>query len=109
MKKYLSLIVLTSALVFSQLSFSQNRIEIDKAANAKTKELRKTVKFEQNKMRDVFKAYQAFETTYQKIDDNLDANKERLKKIKEILDNDLKQILSPEEYERYLSISREDS
>lgn len=108
MKKQLTLIAVIFALFLgSQNMLAQNAIEIDRAANAKTKELRKTIKIDDSKLEAIFQAYKTYEKTYQRIDDDLKANAEQLNKINTILDGELKEILNEEQFIRYLSIYRE--
>ncbi|MCD2260663.1 hypothetical protein [Psychroserpens luteolus] len=107
MKKLITLCIFAIALLFStQDVTAQNTLEINEAANAKTKELRKKIKFEQNKMDDVYKAYQAYGIAYKKISGNLEGNKDRLEKIEKVLDEKLKTILTPEQYHNYLELIR---
>ncbi|TXD85370.1 hypothetical protein ESY86_01805 [Subsaximicrobium wynnwilliamsii] len=107
MKKYLSLCLIAFALCIStQDMMAQNRIEIDRAANQKTKTLRKTLKFDSTKMEDVYEAYKAYELIYQNIDNNLEKNTERLKEINNRLDEKLKGILTEEQFELYLNTYR---
>ncbi len=106
MKKIITLCISALTVVFSIQNLSaQNTLEINAEANLKTKELRKTVKFEDTKMDDVYKAYQSYGVSYKKIDNTLSNKTERLKKIKTILDEELKTILSTEEYILYLQYS----
>ncbi len=108
MKKQLTLIAFTFALFLgSQNMIAQNKIDIDRAANAKTKELRKTIKIDDSKLESIFQAYKTYEKTYQNIDDNLQANAEQLNKINTILDAELKEILNEDQFVRYLKIYRE--
>lgn len=108
MKKQLTLIAFTFALFLgSQNMLAQNAIDIDRAANAKTKELRKTIKIDDSKLESIFQAYKTYEKTYQRIDDNLQANAEQLNKINTILDAELKEILNEDQFVRYLKIYRE--
>ncbi|WP_298897426.1 hypothetical protein [uncultured Psychroserpens sp.] len=107
MKKLITLCIFAMALLFStQDVTAQNTLEINEVANTKTKELRKKIKFEQNKMDDVYKAYQAYGIAYKKISGNLEGNKDRLEKIEKVLDEKLKTILTPEQYHNYLELIR---
>lgn len=107
MKKTIKLCICAITLMFSvQNLSSQNTLEINAEANIKTKELRKTVKFEAAKMDDVYKAYQSYGVAYKKINNSLSNKAERLKKINAVLDEELKTILSTEEYINYLQYSK---
>jgi uncharacterized protein YaaN involved in tellurite resistance len=107
MKKIITLCIFAIILMFSVQNMSaQNTIEINAEANIKTKELRKTVKFEDTKMNDVYKAYQSYGVAYKKISNSLSNKAERLKKINTVLDEELKTILSAEEYITYLQYSK---
>lgn len=90
----------------TQNATAQNTLEINEVASAKTKELRKTIKFDKNKMDDVYRAYQAFGKAYKKISSNPEGNKERLDKINNVLDEKLKTILTEEQFHNYLEIIR---
>ncbi|WP_026753899.1 hypothetical protein [Sediminibacter sp. Hel_I_10] len=107
MKKYITLCLFTLALAFSsQNIMAQTSIEVGKAANEKTKELRKVIKIDDSKMEDIFQAYKTYNETYLKIEDNLEAHKEQLKKINGILDERLKEILNEEQFVKYLNLYR---
>ncbi|WP_047547976.1 hypothetical protein [Psychroserpens sp. Hel_I_66] len=107
MKKIITLCIFAvTVLLSTQNLTAQNTLEINAEANIKTKELRKVIKFDETKMDDVYKAYQAYGIAYKKISGNLEGNAVRLKKIEDVLDNDLKAILSEYEYHNYLEIIR---
>ncbi|MEH6535431.1 MAG: hypothetical protein V7719_03490 [Psychroserpens sp.] len=108
MKKIITLCFFAMALIFStQNATAQNTLEISKVASAKTKELRKTLKFDKEKMDVVFRAYQDYGKAYKKISKNLEGNKDRLDKINRVLDEKLKTILTEEQFDRYLEFDSE--
>nr|WP_321225246.1 hypothetical protein [uncultured Psychroserpens sp.] len=108
MKKIITLCIFAIALLFStQNMTAQNTLEINAAANTKTKELRKIVKFDETKMDDVYRVYQNYGIAYKKISSNLDGNAERLKKIDTYLDSELEKILTEEQYITYLKYFRD--
>lgn len=107
MKKILTLCLFAIALLFStQDVTAQNTLEINAEANTKTKELRKIIKFDKEKMDDVYKAYQQYGIAYKKISGNLEENSDRLEKIENALDKKLKTILSEYEFHNYLELVR---
>ena len=84
MKKLITLCLFAVALLFNAQNITaQNTIEINKEANIKTKELRKVIKFEREKMQDVYKAYQEYGNAYKKISHDVSGNEDRFKKIKQ--------------------------
>jgi hypothetical protein len=108
MKKIITLSLLALTLVFSaQNMTAQNTLEINAEANAKTKELRKIIKFDESKMDDVYKVYQNYGVAYKKIGNNLEVNADRLKKIDTYLDSKLEEILTEEQYISYLKYFRD--
>ena len=109
MKKIITLCLFAFALMInSQDAFAQNTLEINAEANTKTKELRKVIKFDQDKMQAVYEALQEYGIAYKKISNNLSANGERLKKINSHLDNRLKDIFTDEQYQKYLQHFRDE-
>ncbi|WP_299338128.1 hypothetical protein [uncultured Psychroserpens sp.] len=107
MKKILTFGLFAIALLFSTQDITaQNTLEINAEANTKTKELRKIIKFDKEKMDDVYKAYQQYGIAYKKISGNLEENAERLEKIEKTLDEKLKAVLSEYEYHNYLELVR---
>jgi len=107
MKKIITGCLFALALLLSTQNITaQNTLEINAEANAKTKELRKIVKFEESKMDDVYKVYQDYGIAYKKISVNLEGNVGRLKKIDTYVDNSLKDILTEEQYITYLKYFR---
>jgi len=107
MKKIFTFCLFAIALTFTtQNVTAQNTLEINEVASAKTKELRKTIKFDKEKMDDVYRAYQAFGKAYKKISGDLEGNKVRLDKINKVLDEKLKTILTQEEFHNYLELIR---
>lgn len=108
MKKLITLCLFAIALLLgTQNVTAQNTLEINAEANTKTKELRKVIKFEQNKMQDVYVAYQNYGIAYKKISGNLKANTVRLDKINKVLDTRLSEILTEEQYTVYLNHFRD--
>ena len=105
MKKLLTLCFLTLALCFSTQNITaQNDSEINAAASVKTKELKRVLKFDTNQSNRVYEAFKAYEKTYQKISSNIEANVERKNKIDAILDKEMKEILTEEQYTLYKSL-----
>ncbi|MGB3607928.1 MAG: hypothetical protein WA775_07720 [Psychroserpens sp.] len=106
MKKLVILFLFTMALLLgSQSVTAQNTLEINKQANINTKALRKVVKFDSDKMQEVYEAYQSHGIAMKNLKKTAPDDQERLKKINEILDEKIKSVLSDEEYSRYLDYS----
>ena len=104
MKKIITLCFFALALVFSVQSLeAQNKLEINKAASEKAKELRKNIKINTIQLEDVYQAYRTYETTYQKISTDLAANQALFDKINLVLDNSLKEILTEEQFDNYIA------
>lgn len=109
MKKLITLCFLTFTLLFSAQGLNaQNTIEINGTASEKTKVIKKTIKLTKDQIEDVYQAYKAYETTYQKISSDLENNKEQLDKINTVLDIRFKEIFSGEQFDRYLKLYRTD-
>ncbi|NRA91371.1 MAG: hypothetical protein HRU26_01580 [Psychroserpens sp.] len=107
MKKIVTLMLFAVALLFNSQGISaQNTKEINAMASDKAKEIRKNIKVNDAQMEEVYQAYKDFHTAYSKISDNLDANQERLEKINRTLDERLKGILTPDQYDKYLEMYR---
>lgn len=107
MKKIVTGCLFAIALLFSIQDISaQNTLEINDEANKKTKELRKLIKFDSDKMDAVYRAYQDFGKAYKKISANPEQNQERLEKLNKELDKKLEGILSVLEYHNYLELVR---
>ena len=105
----MTLFVFSIALLCStQTSNAQNTLEINAEANTKTKELRKAVKFDSNKMDDVYKAYQEYGISKKRITNTkISSTAERLEKIKTLLNEKMKSILNEEQYATYLEFSKD--
>ncbi|WP_431137297.1 hypothetical protein [Psychroserpens mesophilus] len=107
MKKLITLCFFAVSLLFSTQGLdAQNKLEINAAASEKAQEVGKTLKVNKNQLEDVYQAYKAYETVYQRISNDLQANQEEYEKINTILDTRLSQILNDEQYERYITIYR---
>lgn len=107
MKKLITLCFFAFALLFSaQELVAQNLLEINGAASEKAKDIRKTIKIDNNQLEDIYQAYRSFEATYQKLSGDLVGNQEEIKKINTLLDTRLKEILNEEQFNKYLSIYR---
>ncbi|WP_152604835.1 hypothetical protein [Psychroserpens jangbogonensis] len=107
MKKLITLCFFAFALLFSTQGLdAQNKLEINAAASEKAKEIRKTIKINNNQLEEVYQAYKTYEITYQKISSDLQGNEAKLEKINTILDTKLKGILSEEQFDRYLALYR---
>ncbi|WP_299227113.1 hypothetical protein [uncultured Psychroserpens sp.] len=110
MKKLITLCVFTLALLFSSQGLNaQSKIEINGAASEKAKELRSVIKFNNTQLEQVYQAYKVYETTYQTINNDLEANKKLYDKINVDLDNRLKEIFNEEQYDTYIAIYRNEN
>ncbi len=85
---------------------AQNKLEINAAASEKAKEIQKTVKLHKDLLEDVYQAYKSFETSYQQISSEAQNNQEQLNKINTVLDTRLKEILSEEQFDKYITVFR---
>lgn len=107
MKKLITLCLFVFTLLLgTQGLMAQNSKEINAMASDKVLEMQKTIKLNKNQLEDIYQAYIKFQTNYVKISEDLQKNQEVLKKINTVLDTRLKEILSAEQFERYLSIYR---
>jgi predicted nucleic acid-binding Zn-ribbon protein len=107
MKKIITLCVFAFALLFSTQGIeAQNKLEINAAASEKAKDIRKTIKINNDQLEEVYQAYKEFELAYSKISGNIEANQERLEKINNLLDEKLKAVMTEEQFEKYLQIYR---
>lgn len=107
MKKLITLCFFAFALLCSTQGLdAQNKLEVNAAASEKAKEMRQTLKMNDDQLEEVYQAYKTYETTYQKISSDLESNQVQLEKINAVLDTKLKEILSSEQFERYLSLYR---
>ena len=85
---------------------AQDKLEINAAASEKAKEIQKTVKLHKDLLEDVYQAYKSFETSYQQISSEAQNNQEQLNKINTVLDTRLKEILSEEQFDKYITVFR---
>lgn len=107
MKKIVTLFLFVFALAFNTQSLNaQNTIEMNAAASEKAKDIRKNIKINNLQLEEVYQAYKEFEEAYSKISDNLEKNQKRLEKINTVLDNKLKEIMTEEQFEKYLQLYR---
>ena len=107
MKKLITLCFFAFALLFSTQGLdAQNKLEINAAASEKAKEIRKTIKINNDQLEEVYQAYKIYEITYQKISSDLQGNQAKLEKINTILDTELKGILTEEQFDRYIALYR---
>lgn len=86
---------------------AQNKLEINAIASEKAKELKKHLKFDKNTLEEVYQAFREYEMSYSSISANLDEKKEEKKELDMKLEAKMKDILSPENYDRYLKIKLE--
>lgn len=111
MKKIMTLCLFAFALfIGSQTAFSQSIVQVNEAASAKTKELHKAVKFDGNTEELVYKTFQNYEKKKIRIA-NAEADgktipAEQKQKLEDWLIQNLKEIFTPDQFERYLTYSK---
>ncbi|WP_053978418.1 hypothetical protein [Mangrovimonas xylaniphaga] len=106
MKKIITLCLFVGALFFGAENLTaQNTIEINKVASEKAENLRKVIKFDTNTLEEVYEAYKAYETKYQVISKDLNANWESKVKLDKELDQSMKSILTEDQYFQYKNLS----
>ncbi|MFK7781028.1 hypothetical protein [Psychroserpens sp.] len=107
MKKIFTLCFFALTLLFSTQGIdAQNIKEINAAASEKAKAVGQTVKIHKDQLEDVYQAYKVYETSFQGLSKDLEANREELKIINIALDNRLKEILNDEQFEKYMATYR---
>jgi hypothetical protein len=97
------------AFLFSFNLEAQNKtIEINAAASTNSKNLRKQIKFNKSQEHQIYEAFVNYEKRILKLKENSKPKSasynEEAKKIQAVLNNDIKQILSEEQYSLYLSL-----
>jgi hypothetical protein len=109
MKKIVTFCFFALALCFTtQTLKAQNLIEINAAANQKANELRKTIKFDNNVLEEVYQAYKAYETKIQSINkfmeegstESINAKAE----TKNVLNKRLKELFTEEQFATFQSL-----
>lgn len=99
-------------LIGTQSVIAQDQTAINEKAIVKAKELRSVIKFDDNKLEQVYNAYQAYESKLYSINKHLTSGSSDFTKaivdVKETLQSNLEKALGSELYNRYLvSINQE--
>ena len=107
MKKLITFCFFALALLFSTQGINaQNAIEINGAASEKAKEIQKTIKIDKDQLEEVYQAFKVYESTFQKISNDLQNNQELFQKINTVLDTSFKSILNEEQFDKYIALYR---
>lgn len=107
MKKLITLCFFILALLFNTQGLeAQSTKEINTAASEKTEEIKKNIKLSKDQSEEVYQAYRVFEKSNQGLSKDKNANRKEIKKINQILDEKLEEILSDEQFKTYLTVFR---
>jgi len=112
MKKFLMLILVVMIFVLgSQTSFGQSTIEINKDASESTASLKKQIKFNTDKEHRVYQSYMLYQRKMHHISamnsTNSESVSEEKKKVYSELCDNLKNILSEEQFAQFLEIEKQ--
>ncbi|AUC83585.1 hypothetical protein [Lacinutrix sp. Bg11-31] len=93
-------------LIGTQSALAQDKVNTKEKAYLKAKEMRSTLKFNDNTLEQVYNAYHAYEKNLAAIEDSkASGNTEVVSKLNYSLQADLKTALGEELYNRYLNIT----
>jgi hypothetical protein len=111
MKKLILSIFVVFFFLFGSLnSYGQSTIEINKAAFENTEALKKQIKFDSNTEHKVYQSYKVYQRQMHHINTmstpNSDLITEEKKKLYSKLCDDLKEILTTEQYAMFLEIEK---
>ena len=87
--------------------YAQHKLEVNAAASEKAKDLRKQLKFDKNTLEEVYQAFKEYEMSYRRISAYLDEKQDEKKKMDLTLDARMKDILTPDNYDRYKKLQAE--
>src|SRR5690606_4864811 len=109
MKKIVTLCFLVFTLCFaSQTMTAQDLMQVNAKANEKANELKRTIKFDNTTLEEVYQAYKAYETKIQSIEKHMTSGSaesiEAKAKTKEVLHARLKELFSEEQFTKYKSL-----
>ncbi|MEZ4855769.1 MAG: hypothetical protein R2812_04735 [Gelidibacter sp.] len=110
MKKIITFCFFTLALLFgSQNVSAQSVMEINNTANVKANALKKSIKFNDKTLEDVYQAYKLYETKIASLNKNIVNDPQMLatekQNTKDRLDAKLKELFTEEQYDVYKSLN----
>lgn len=110
MKKLMTLCVFVFALFLGTESASAqtNKLEVNTKASEKTEALRKYIKFDNDQRDQVYLAIQEYTQATMDLKKAKVVKKDAQKKINELLENKMQEILTDEQFERYKSFTEEE-
>ena len=110
MKKLITLCVFVFALFLGTESVSAqtNKLEVNTKASEKTEALRKYIKFDNDQRDQVYLAIQEYTQATMDLKKAKVVKKDAQKKINELLESKMQEILTEEQYERYKSFTEEE-
>jgi hypothetical protein len=85
---------------------AQNKIEINEMASTQTKSLRKAIKFNNDQRDKVYEALKFYHTNTSSLNESTFNTTEQKKKLDDILDLKMKEILNEEQYEVYKNLNQ---
>lgn len=111
MKKLIgSFLIVIAVLIGSQNSYGQNAIEINKAASESTELLKKQIKFDTDTEHQIYESYKVYQRQMHHINTmdttNSDLITAEKKKVYSKLCENLKEILTEEQYVMFLEIEK---
>lgn len=110
MKKLITLCVFVFALFLGTESVSAqtNKLEVNTKASEKTEALRKYIKFDNDQRDQVYLAIQEYTQATMDLKKAKVVKKDAQKKINELLESKMQEILTEEQFERYKSFTEEE-
>lgn len=109
-KLLMSGLIVIAFLVGSQNSYGQSTIGINKAASESTELLKKQIKFDTDTEHQIYQSYKVYQRQLHHINtmdtSNSDLITEEKKKVYSKLCDDLKEILTEEQYAMFLDIEK---
>lgn len=110
MKKLITLCVFVFALFLGTESVSAqtNKLEVNTKASEKTEALRKYIKFDNDQRDQVYLAIQEYTQATMDLKKAKVVKKDAQKKINELLESKMQEILTDEQFERYKSFTEEE-
>lgn len=110
MKKLMTLCVFVFALFLGTESVSAqtNKLEVNTKASEKTEALRKYIKFDNDQRDQVYLAIQEYTQATMDLKKAKVVKKDAQKKINELLESKMQEILTDEQFERYKSFAEEE-
>ncbi|MDG1714752.1 hypothetical protein [Lacinutrix sp.] len=99
-------------LIGTQSVIAQDMAKINESAIVKAKELRSMLKFNDNKVEEIYNAYQAYESKLYSIKKHLTSGtseyNDAILKVNQILQSSIKETLGDDLYKRYLIATKQE-